>query len=165
MGSSELDPVGVVDDEEDGDEEDENEKDDNARIVMPVSDLRYSHNSVGPHFRDGGTFDALLQDLLSGRVKPLKDLVLKVYHWPERGFYSRNNRRLWCLKRYEREMGEAVFVRVIVRELPVGIMRRVARSPKLWAMLRDFLPAFTTMNDGQSVWIRRHRQGERAAYG
>ena len=28
MGSSELDPVGVVDDEEDGDEEEEDEEDD-----------------------------------------------------------------------------------------------------------------------------------------
>ena len=125
-------------------------------IKLKVSDLKFTHDSVARKFRDGSSFDGLMRDLRSGRVDPEMNLKpLKVYHWPSRGYYSRDNRRLKCLKEYQQEVGNRdVFVRAVVLELPASTMERLARNPNLWLMLRDFLPACTTRNDGHSVEVR-----------
>ena len=81
---------------------------------------------------------------------------LIVYHWPGRGHYSRDNRRLKCLKDFQREIGNRqLFVRIVAMQLPASTMERLDRNPEVWRMLRDFLPACTTRNDGRSVAVRR----------
>ena len=49
----------------------------------------------------------------TGRVDPVVDLEpLKVYHWPGRGYYSRDHRRLKCLKEYQEQVhNRDIFVR------------------------------------------------------
>ena len=97
------------------------------------------YNSVARKFRNGSSFERLLQDFRDRQVNPIVDLKpLKVYSWAGRGFYSRDNRRLKCLKEYQQELGDVdVYIRVNVLELPSSLMDRIARSPQLWGMLRD----------------------------
>ena len=116
-----------------------------------------THDSVARRFRAGGSFEDLLEDLRSGKVDPMRNLKpLIVYHWPGRGYYSRDNRRLKCLKDFQREIGNRqLFVRIVAMQLPASTMERLDRNPEVWRMLRDFLPACTTRNDGRSVAVRR----------
>ena len=98
--------------------------------MMRVRDLRFTHDSVAGNFWDGRNLERLVQDLRTGLVDPMVNLKpLKVYHWPGRGFYIRDNRSLKCLKEYQSECGDTdVFVRVNVLELPAEAMKRI-RSP------------------------------------
>ena len=124
--------------------------------MLKVRDLKFTHDSVFREFRDGSSFERLLEDFRTGRVDPMVNLKpLKVYHWPGRVYYSRDNRRLKCLKEYREQLhNRDIFDRVFVLELPASTMERLAHNPDLWRMLRDFLPACTTRNDGQSVEVR-----------
>ena len=126
-------------------------------LMVKIKDLKFTHDSVASRFRDGSSFEGLMEDLRSGNVDPMRNLKpLKVYHWPGHGYYSRDNRRLQCLKEFQREIGNReLFVRIVAMELPASTMERLHRNPKVWRMLRDFLPACTTRNDGQSVAVRR----------
>ena len=83
--------------------------------MLKVRDLKFTHDTVFRQFQDGSSFDSLKRDLRSGRVDPQVHLKpLKVYHWPGRGYYSRDNRRLKCLKEYQEEVDKRnVFVRLL----------------------------------------------------
>ena len=102
-------------------------------VMLKVHDLKFTHDSVDRKFRNGSSFDGLMRDLRSGRVDPQVHLKpLKVYHWPGRGYYSRDNRRLKCLKQYQQEVGHRnVFVRAFVFELPASTMERLDRHKDL----------------------------------
>ena len=52
-------------------------------------------------------------------------------HWLGRGYYSRDSRRLKCLKEYQREVvNRSIFVRIIAMQLPASTMERLHRIPK-----------------------------------
>ena len=74
--------------------------------MLRVHELKFTHDSVARKFLNAGSFECLMQDLWSGQVNPMINLKpLKVYRWPGRGFYSRDDRRLKCLKEYQQECG------------------------------------------------------------
>ena len=69
--------------------------------MLLVRDIHFTHDTVAPCFRDGRTFEDFMSDHRVGTLNPMINLKsLKVYHWPGRGSYSRDNRRLKCLKKY-----------------------------------------------------------------
>ena len=53
-----------------------------AREVLRAHDLKFTHKSVASKFRDGRSFEALMQDLRSSEFDPTVGLEpLKVFHW------------------------------------------------------------------------------------
>ncbi|CAE8627428.1 unnamed protein product [Polarella glacialis] len=87
--------------------------------VVDVSELRYCQRSIKKLFKDGRSLNTLVTQLKSGEVDPMTAdfLKLTVMERPERGggssFFSKDNRRLWCLKELQRiRDGSPVPVRV-----------------------------------------------------
>jgi hypothetical protein len=87
--------------------------------IVPLSNMRYTHNSIAPAFGDGKTLSALVADLHSGKVHPLKEhpscnfLILHAIKIESTGeSISLNNRRLRCLNMYAKEAKAKVYLRV-----------------------------------------------------
>ena len=69
-------------------------------MKLKVADLRYTHDSIAGRFRDGRLYSQTIRELDSGHIDPLRhdNFLLIVVHWPGRGYFSLNNRRVHCLK-------------------------------------------------------------------
>lgn len=82
---------------------------------IEVGDLYYSQKKMSSTFRDGRSFDDLVDALDNGEVDPetAPFLKLEVVERPWSGKYRlfcSDNRRLWCLKKHKENMGDLVFV-------------------------------------------------------
>ena len=120
------------------------------RSVIPLSVryIRYTHDSISPHFQhgehSGQPIDILVDDLRNGKVSvDASSLILDVVT-DQGNFYSLRNRRLWCLKKYATEKGDEdmpVYVRVWNHdeELPEG-----------GEVFRKYKRCRSTKNDGQA---------------
>ena len=97
-------------------------------IWVDPSELRWTHNKLQRLFTCGRALSEVAHQLRSGRLVP-SDLprITIVFHSGK--WYSRNNRRLWCLK-------TAAIQRV---EVEVGVVDQ------------HFLNGFTTTTDGLTV--------------
>lgn len=103
---------------------------------MQVAQLRFTHDTIRPNFRDGRPLWQLLNDLNAGAVDPLRDLEPLRVVWYAGGWRSLSNRRLWALKSYMSTAGREVWVRVHVAEADA-----------------EFHAKNTTKNNGLSVLV------------
>lgn len=131
-----------------GGDQEEDEGDESYIKVLPVSDVRYTHDDIKGEFKDGRRLKDLIADLEQKRVKPMraKFLVLTGFRTVrgahrEPKYFCQNNRRLYCLKAFQdKHPDEVVKVRLRIEKLP-------ARAQKALADL-------TTTNGGISVEVR-----------
>lgn len=112
--------------------------------TVSVSELLFTHDSIGSCFTDGRTFQALLQDLRTGIANPLTSdfLCLTTLSFDGQQLFSLANRRLWCLKWWQMEVPWPVQVRVKVK---------LVEDP----VIRKFLLAFTSNTLGAQVSLRQ----------
>jgi len=125
-----------------------------------VKEINFSQNSIGRNFKDGRSFDDLLRKLRKGTVDPTHAgfLKLEVYFY-DRRLYTLNNRRLWCLKEYQKERPKrTVWVRVSVVPLPEfmdKILSCISDSKtRMTSVFAKVLFAHTSKNDGRTVQVR-----------
>eukprot|EP00931_Biecheleriopsis_adriatica_P074449 TRINITY_DN484_c0_g1_i1.p1 TRINITY_DN484_c0_g1~~TRINITY_DN484_c0_g1_i1.p1 ORF type:complete len:519 (+),score=78.69 TRINITY_DN484_c0_g1_i1:45-1559(+) len=119
--------------------------------VVDVSDIRFSQRSMKRRFQDGRHLEELIRglQLKDPRCNPMTadflklTVVEKLDSRGQRALYSKDNRRLWCLKEYQRrESGRPVPVRVKI--LP-------------WMDVVDamkFSRNYDTQTDGREIFIR-----------
>eukprot|EP00931_Biecheleriopsis_adriatica_P080050 TRINITY_DN53408_c0_g1_i1.p1 TRINITY_DN53408_c0_g1~~TRINITY_DN53408_c0_g1_i1.p1 ORF type:complete len:482 (+),score=69.67 TRINITY_DN53408_c0_g1_i1:94-1539(+) len=87
---------------------------------VEVSQLRYSQRTCGRYFRDGRLCRDLLRDLRSGKVDPLSAGFMKLSVIQKRdrhgnlALFSTDNRRLWCLKKFQRRHTSVVKAKVSI---------------------------------------------------
>ncbi|CAE8594255.1 unnamed protein product [Polarella glacialis] len=124
--------------------------------VVDVSELRYCQRTIKKLFRDGRSLHTLVTQLKSGEVDPMTAdfLKLTVMERPERGggssFFSKDNRRLWCLKELQRiRDGSPVPVRVKFVSWAVQQDHWVLQEE-----LRRFSANNDTQNGGYDVILR-----------
>lgn len=111
--------------------------------VVAVDELLYTQNGCSGKFSDGHTFDELIRQLLHGEVDPLyeKRLLLDVVQWGGK-LWSVDNRRLYCLRKYQEIVGRSWVVHCRVRV-------------KAWCLLLDrFWDHFDTTTGGKSIAVR-----------
>lgn len=119
--------------------------------TIKVSKLRYTQEKMSNYFRDGKSLDALVDSLKSGQVSTSSAfLKLNVVHWPQKGYFSIDNRRLWCLKRFQESERERVCVAVRVFPLSKEFVDHMTSHPKYLSFLRHY----DTRCDGKEVQIR-----------
>jgi len=87
-----------------------------------VRDLRYTSDRLPARFCDGRRLDDLVADLRQGRIIASSAPCLRLDAVRFRGrSYCLNNRRLWCLREYQRQVPHDVRIQVRIYELgPVG---------------------------------------------
>ncbi|CAK9106975.1 unnamed protein product [Durusdinium trenchii] len=103
--------------------------------VVPVSSIRWSHDSVRVVFQDGCLVATMLKELLDGDLLPHQIPQIDVFEDGGVLYAWSGNRRLWVLKEFERL--RRVEVKVQVKKKVTKLSRK---SPK-----------FSTTNDGESV--------------
>eukprot|EP00930_Biecheleria_cincta_P043214 TRINITY_DN29699_c0_g1_i1.p1 TRINITY_DN29699_c0_g1~~TRINITY_DN29699_c0_g1_i1.p1 ORF type:complete len:468 (-),score=74.56 TRINITY_DN29699_c0_g1_i1:33-1436(-) len=120
--------------------------------VVDVSEVRFSQRSMKRRFSDGRHLEELIRalQLNDPRCNPMTAEFLKLTvveksdEKGQRALYSKDNRRLWCLKEYQRRSsGKPVPIRV--RILP-------------WHDVVDaikFQKNYDTQTDGQDIVIRQ----------
>eukprot|EP00438_Fugacium_kawagutii_P013347 Skav207016 [mRNA] locus=scaffold2740:100796:101746:- [translate_table: standard] len=119
--------------------------------TIKVSKLRYTQDKMSNYFRDGTSLDALVDGLKSGQVATSSAfLKLNVVHWPQKGFFSIDNRRLWCLKCFQKFKKKAVSITVRVFPLSKEFVVHMTSHPEYLSFLRHF----DTRCDGKEVQIR-----------
>lgn len=128
-----------------------------ARIrtqYVPVSDLKFTHVSIGKKFghgtHRGRPLEILVGELEDGLVRSDADslrLDAVLYHGRIR---SLNNRRLWCLQEFQRRRPE-VPVHAHVRVHPLLPGTRDSHGDD---MLQKFLGANDSNNNGETVRVR-----------
>merc|ERR1712232_1422977 len=103
--------------------------------ILRVSDIRFTQEKCGGKFQDGRTLMQLVSELCAGQhnLMEARFLQLEVISKRERHgrvYLSNDNRRLWCLKEYERLTGHAAEIRARVSStevLPAPLRRFVDR--------------------------------------
>eukprot|EP00930_Biecheleria_cincta_P042846 TRINITY_DN29486_c0_g1_i1.p1 TRINITY_DN29486_c0_g1~~TRINITY_DN29486_c0_g1_i1.p1 ORF type:complete len:708 (-),score=150.52 TRINITY_DN29486_c0_g1_i1:56-1903(-) len=127
-----------------------------------AEDVRFSQDTIAPTFSDGKTFDRLIGELHSGKVHPSRDdfLVLDAFRGKRGCLFSLNNRRLHCLKEFEKQLGK-----------PLKISLKVQRmTPEQQAMLdtmvqdatmQRIVRGLSTKDKGCSVQIRQSKNAKR----
>lgn len=111
--------------------------------IARCSDILYTQDSCSNVFGDGTHLESVVQQLIAGDRDPLSDpwFVLDVVEWSEQ-FYSVDNRRLYCLHRYQEHLGDSTTVHVRIR-----LHRWLDTFDRFWLH-------FTTSNGGKSIRIR-----------
>jgi len=97
--------------------------------ILPVRKIWFTQDSVRDRFRDGRTMEAMVAQLLSGKLNPLvhKSLLLTVVCVGDR-YRSNDNRRLEALYQYQDIVDKEVCVRVkLTRPLDKTYDRFLAR--------------------------------------
>ena len=106
-------------------------------VVASVRDVCHSHDSIQHSFNDGKTFENLIGQLTRGEVDPLCDKFLHLQMWLYRGkLISQNNRRLYCLKKYQDSCTKDVKVHIDVVELNSIVEKFVSDAPRVRQNLR-----------------------------
>ncbi|CAJ1430174.1 unnamed protein product [Effrenium voratum] len=86
--------------------------------IVDVGEIRFSQRSIKRRFQDGKTFEELWSGLRNGSVNPMTSpfLILTVVEKADsrgrRALYSKENRRLYCLKEHQKRVGGELPVRV-----------------------------------------------------
>ncbi|CAE7947479.1 dis3l2 [Symbiodinium sp. KB8] len=104
-------------------------------LNIPVDEVLYTQESCGTLFSDGQrSLQQLVEELVEGRHDPLTSEFLWLEAVSKRGkLFSNDNRRLWCLKEYQRRCGREVWIRIRVEKLPPAARRFVERyDPVKW---------------------------------
>ena len=115
-----------------------------TRRTVHVHDVKFSHRSIKRRFDDGRSFANLVEQLRRDEVHPLRDSFLRLRVWYFRGkLISRDNRRLYCLKKYQQERSENVMVMIDI--------------VKLGKEVEKFVSSWTSRNGGESVRVRGNR--------
>lgn len=114
-----------------------------ASTLVKCSDLLYTQDSCKNVFADGTKLDTVVQQLIAQERDPLVDpfFVLDVIVWGGR-LYSVDNRRLYCLQRYQDYIGRSDILQVRVR-----LHRWLDVFDRFWIH-------YTTLNGGTSIRIR-----------
>lgn len=113
---------------------------------VSVNNIHFTHDSIKPCFRDGRRLEDLISQLLSREVCPLQSDFLRLDVMNVDGkLFSENNRRLYCLKEYQKQASYDVQVSVLET-------RAVGRTLK-------FLRAYTTRCGGHNVMLRKRGLG------
>jgi len=113
--------------------------------IVPVSELRFSHNIIsdvfgnGPHA--GQPLSSLVEALRTGTVKP-RDLRLKAVRFAGRR-HSLCNRRLFALGEYAASLENGLV------EVPVKVL-------DLCPITAKFILAYSTCDEGLTVEVRSH---------
>ena len=97
------------------------------RIELKVDEIEYTQSWISSQFKDGKQFEDLLNDLDNGKVDPCvhPNMCLEVVE-QEGIYYSIDNRRLYCLKEYQKKWkhcGWRVRVAVRLHRAPSGRVR------------------------------------------
>ena len=104
-------------------------------VEVPVSQIRWSHDSVRVLFQDGRLVVTMLKELLDGDLLPLQIPQIEVLEDENILYAWSGNRRLWVLKEFQRLRKEEVTVKVKKKSSKLN-----RKSPK-----------FSTTCDGESV--------------
>eukprot|EP00927_Polykrikos_kofoidii_P056610 TRINITY_DN50708_c0_g1_i1.p1 TRINITY_DN50708_c0_g1~~TRINITY_DN50708_c0_g1_i1.p1 ORF type:complete len:216 (-),score=13.36 TRINITY_DN50708_c0_g1_i1:195-800(-) len=115
------------------------------RMCMRVSQLRFTHDSIRPRFRDGRPLEVLFADLCAGHLSSLDLEPLDVV-WALGRWCSFSNRRLYVLQWFAKEFS--------IMDLEVNV---VVFSLSDTRVQKCFKKANTTGNGGRSVQVRRSR--------
>ena len=76
--------------------------------VVDVSEVRFCQRSMKRRFQDGRSLEELIRGLISGRIDPLTAEFLKLTcvekedEYKRYALFSKDNRRLYCLKEYQK---------------------------------------------------------------
>jgi len=105
-----------------------------------VAKIHFSQNSIGSFFKCGKSISSTLEELQEGKVTTEeKFFKIEVVMFDDK-YYTINNRRLWCLKEYQKTLSSRLEVQV----------KMIAMDPAIAAFFRNF----TTTNGGTEVEIR-----------
>lgn len=111
--------------------------------LVPVLDVRFTQDSIQSKFTDGHTFEELIDGLVAGTFVVTREAWLSLEAVEVNGFvWALDNRRLYCLKEFQKKCTSTVMVRL-----------RVTRNKD--PQIKDFLNKLTTENGGQSVRVRQ----------
>ena len=122
---------------EDADAEDDLEQEPDV-FDLSVDQIRWAHDSIEIHFKNGCLLIDTLEELLSASLQPSALPKLSVWQKGDVWYAITGNRRLWVLKELSRILGRDV--RVPVRRLSEGA------AASAW-----FRRMFTTRTGGESV--------------
>lgn len=104
-----------------------------------MREVFFTQDSISSKFSDGRVFTALIDGLRQGIIDTLRDSFLTLDAVQVSGrLYSLANRRLYCLKEYQKTVNSVVRVRLRVT---------CNKDP----MIERFLRSFTTNDYGLSV--------------
>jgi len=111
--------------------------------TVPVSSVLFTHDCIAGQFGDGKTFPPLIEGLQKGEINSLCHdfLVLNAVEVDGK-LYSLDNRRLYCLKEYQKLQKDQV----------VSVRLKVTRNTD--PAIAMFLQKLTTNNGGYSVRVR-----------
>ena len=130
---------------------------DPSEKVVKVDDLRFTHDTVSNRFSNGRSFHELVSGLDSGAIDAMTApfLHLEAFHWPRKGYYSVNNRRLLCLKRHQdhvrsSQVAAHVTVKVKVWPLPEAFAHLLQANPRY----EKLMWAYSTRSHGCGVRVR-----------
>ena len=116
----------------------------NEEVEMPVSRIRWCHDSIKVVFQDGQFVAMMLKQLLDGdlllhqipQIEVLEDDAL-LYAWT-------GNRRLWVFKEFER---------LRKQEVRIKVKKKVTKLPRK-------NQKFSTTNEGESVTFFSHKRDD-----
>eukprot|EP00434_Breviolum_minutum_P017372 symbB.v1.2.015339.t1/scaffold1094.1/size138377/4 len=116
----------------------------NEEVEMPVSRIRWCHDSIKVVFQDGQLVAMMLKQLLDGdlllhqipQIEVLEDDAL-LYAWT-------GNRRLWVFKEFER---------LRKQEVRIKVKKKVTKLPRK-------NQKFSTTNEGESVTFFSHKRDD-----
>ena len=114
-----------------------------APTLVKCSELLYTQDSCKKEFADGTKLDTVVQQLITQERDPLADpfFVLDVIVW-DGNLFSVDNRRLYCLRRYQDYIGRSETLHVRAR-----LHRWLDVFDRFWIH-------YTTQNGGTSIRIR-----------
>lgn len=137
-------------------------------LVQAVAeDVRFTQDTIAPTFTDGKTFDRLIGELQSGKVHPSRDDFLKLEAFRcdivegnsprRRCLFSLNNRRLHCLKEFQKQLGKPLKIHLKVqRTTPEqqAMVKAMVEDSKMQRIVRSL----STKDKGYSVQVRHAKK-------
>jgi len=128
-----------------------NDDESSAYRVVPVDSIMFTQANCAKQFRDGRSLSELIRQLDAGDVDPLAAPFLRLEVVEKRGsngrlaLYSNDNRRLYCLKTHQTNVGHVVKIRIKVHAL---------------AAVKRFLGRFAGTADCRSIRVRGTGEGK-----
>lgn len=117
--------------------------------IVDASEIRFCQRSMKRRFQDGRSLEELIRSLMAGRIDPLEAGFLKLTVVEKKdenkrlALFSKDNRRLYCLKEYQK--------RINFQPVPV----RVKVLPWLTVMEACmFRRNYDTETDGHQILLR-----------
>ena len=109
--------------------------------ILYVREIEYTQASIKAEFRDGRPLEQLISDLHRGKVDPCtcRTLELEVVEYGGK-YYSNDNRRLYCLNKYQESVHWKVKVAAKVYLFPKALERFVDRYAERLQLVGDDNP-------------------------